>query len=176
MSTARAPFRQDPPAKSRVFGLIPLSRFYQGPRATPLGRRFSHFWAAWSALGLPSFHMAQLELRRPKTGKPLRLAVVPVRHAGQQFLVSMLGECAWVRAARANPEASIVKFHRRRVRLEEIPVPERAAIIQAFLRLAPGGRPHIGLGARATVEACEGVAARHPVFRIVPDGAGAARA
>ncbi|MDB5479619.1 MAG: hypothetical protein JWO83_672 [Caulobacteraceae bacterium] len=63
MSTERAPFRQDPAARSRVFGLIPLSRFYQGRRATPLGRRFSHFWAAWSARGLPSFHMVQLELR-----------------------------------------------------------------------------------------------------------------
>jgi len=168
MSTVRAPSRASPPAKSKVFGLIPLSRFYQGQKATPLGRRFSQFWAGWAALGLPSFRMVQLELRGPKTGKPLRLAVVLVRHASQQYLVAMLGECAWVRAARANPDATIVKFRRRQVRLAEVPVQERAAIIQAFLRVAPGGRPHIGLGAQATMEECDEIAARHPVFRVVP--------
>ena len=170
MATVRAQPGSGPPAEPRVFGLIPLSRFYQGQRATPLGRRFSQFWAGWAALGLPSFQMARLELRGPKTGKLLRLAVVPVRHANQQYLVSMLGECAWVRAARVNPEATIVKFRRRRVKLEEVPVRERAAIIQAFLRIAPGGRPHIGLGARATMEECDRIAPQHPVFRVVADG------
>lgn len=150
-----------------MFGLIPLSKFYQGARATALGRAFSHFWAWWSALGLPSFRMVELELRGPKTGKPLHLAVVLVSVSGQHYLVSMLGECAWVRAARANSTATIVKFHRRRVRLEELPAAERAPIIQAFLRDAPGGRPHIGLGAGASLEDCESVAARHPVFRVV---------
>src|SRR5579859_1689245 len=88
MSTEEARSHIGPPAKPKVFGFIPMSRFYQGRRATPLGRWFSRFWAAWSALGLPSFRMVKLELRGPKTGKPLQLAVVPVRHAGQQYLVS----------------------------------------------------------------------------------------
>jgi hypothetical protein len=166
MSIEPALSRARAPAEPKVFGLIPLSKFYQGRRATPLGRRFSHFWAAWSALGLPSFRMVQLELHGAKTGRLIRLAVVPVICAGQQYLVSMLGECAWVRAARANPEAVLVKFRRRRVRLREIPVDQRAAIIQTFLRLAPGGRPHIGLPAEASIAACEAVAARHPVFGV----------
>jgi hypothetical protein len=167
MSTARGRPADHPAARHRVFGLIPLSRFYEGHRATALGRWFSRFWAGWSALGLPAFGMAKIELRGAKTGRPLRLAVVPVTHAGQQYLVSMLGECAWARAARANPTATIVKFRRRQVKLEEIAAPERAAAIRAFLRAAPGGRAHIGLGAQATLEDCERIAARHPVFRIV---------
>ncbi len=167
MPTVRARSRASPLAKPYLFGLIPVSRFYQGRSATPLGREFSRFWARWSALGLPSFGMAQLELRGAKSGKPVRLAVVPVERPGGQYLVSMLGECAWVRAARVNPEATIVKFRRRQVTLEEVPVEERAPIIQQFLRVAPGGRPHIGLGPEATIEDCGKVAARHPVFRAV---------
>jgi hypothetical protein len=52
------------------------------------------------------------------------------------------------------------------VRLEEVPVAGRASVIQAFLRVAPGGRPHIGLGADASLADCERVAADHPVFSI----------
>jgi deazaflavin-dependent oxidoreductase (nitroreductase family) len=153
-------------AEHRVFGLIPLSQFYRERRATWLGKIFSRFWAAWSALGLPSFRMVELELTGRKTGKPVRLAVVVVKLARHEYLVSMLGECAWVRNARANPNATIVRFRRRPVRLEEVPVGERAPIIQAYLRVAPGGRPHIGLGADAALTACERVAANHQVFMI----------
>jgi deazaflavin-dependent oxidoreductase (nitroreductase family) len=131
---------------------------------------FSRFWAAWSALGLPSFRMVELELTGRKTGKPVRLAVVVARLAGQAYLVSMLGECAWVSNARANPNATIVRFGRRPVRLQEVPIADRPAIIQAYLRVAPGARPHIGLDADATLEACERVGANHPVFMIMDLG------
>jgi hypothetical protein len=157
-------------AESKVLGLIPLSRFYHGRKATRLGRIFSRFWAGWSALGLPSFRMVELELTGRKSGRPIRLAVVLVNLANREYLVSMLGECAWVGNARASPNAAIVRGHRRPVRLEEVPVGERAPIIQAFLRAAPGGRPHIGLGADASLAACEAVAARHPVFKITELG------
>lgn len=153
-------------AGHRVCGLIPLSRFYREHQATWLGKLLSRFWAAWSALGLPAFRMVELELTGRKTGRPLRLAVVVASLAGREYLVSMLGECAWVRNARANPDVTITRVRRRKVRLEEVPVGERAPIIQAYLRVAPGGRPHIGLGADATLAECERVAADHPVFRI----------
>lgn len=61
-------------AEHRVLGLVPVSRFYRGGKATRLGRMFSRFWAAWSALGLPSFRMVELELTGRKSGKPVRLA------------------------------------------------------------------------------------------------------
>jgi hypothetical protein len=154
-------------SEPKVFGLIPLSRFYRKRRATRLGKVFSRFWAGWSALGLPSYRMAELELTGRKTGKPIKLAVVVATVAGQRYLVSMLGECAWVRNARSHPDATIVKLRRERVRLEEMPVSERGPVIKEYLRVAPGGRPHIGLGADAPLEECERVAAIHPVFKIV---------
>jgi hypothetical protein len=92
-------------AEGKVFGLIPLSRFYRDPKATRLGKVFSRFWAAWSALGLPSVRMVELELTGGKTGRPVRLAVVVTNWDHDAYLVSMLGECAWVRNARADPHA-----------------------------------------------------------------------
>ncbi len=154
--------------EARVFGLLPLRLFYEGDHATVLGKAFSSFWAGWSALGLPSYGMIRLETVGRKSGKVHALAVVVAHWCGESFLVSMLGECAWVRNVRAHPEVVLFRYRRRRVRLEEVPVAQRAPIIQAYLRVAPGARPHIGLRADASLADCEQVAASHPVFRIVP--------
>jgi hypothetical protein len=93
--------------------------------------------------------------------------MVIARHAGAEYLVSMLGECEWVRNARAQGSAWIISSKRRRVWLDEVPVDLRARVIKEHLRLAPVARPHIGLGKKATLGECEAVASKHPVFRIV---------
>jgi hypothetical protein len=93
--------------------------------------------------------------------------VVIAKHAGQSYLVSMLGECEWVWNVRSEGHAHIIDGRRHLVRLEEVPVEQRAPIIKEYLRLAPGGRPHIGLDETATIAACDHVAPGHPVFRIV---------
>ena len=83
----------------------------------------------------------------------------------------MVGEGEWVKNVRAaGGEAYLLSGRRRKVSLQEVPVDQRAPIIQEFVRLAPGGRPHIGLGTTATLSDCEKVAPSFPVFRIVyPD-------
>jgi hypothetical protein len=93
--------------------------------------------------------------------------MVIAKYAGAEYLVSMLGECEWVRNARAQGEGWIISRKRQKVRLEEVPVDLRAPIIKEYLRLAPGARPHIGLGKGAPLADCEGVAPKHPVFQIV---------
>lgn len=154
-------------SEHKVFGLIPMRKFYRAQKATWLGKAFSTFWGAWSAIGLPSHGMSQLEVAGRKTGKPHRLAVVVTRVEGKQYLVSMLGECEWVRNARAHPDVVIARFKRHHVRLEEVPIAKRGPIIQEYLRCAPGARPHIGLPADASLADCARVAPNHPVFRIV---------
>jgi len=64
-------------------------------------------------------------------------------------------------------DACIIGGWRRRGKLEEVPVERRAPIIKEYIRLAPGARPHVGLGPNATIEECQSVAPNHPVFRIV---------
>jgi hypothetical protein len=79
----------------------------------------------------------------------------------------MLGECEWVKNVRASGEVHIISGRRRKVRLEEVPVERRASIIKEYIRRAPGGRPHIGLGITATFADCQRVASNQPVFRIL---------
>jgi hypothetical protein len=100
-----------------------------------------------------------------KTGRSRTLALVVAKYQGQDYLVSMLGDCEWVKNARAYGEAYL-SGRRRKVALEEVSIEHRSPIIKEYLRLAPGGRPHIGLGVSATIADCERVAPNHPVFRI----------
>jgi deazaflavin-dependent oxidoreductase (nitroreductase family) len=159
----------------RTFGVIPISCFYESGRATAFGRAFSRFWAAWASLGLPPRRQMGLEVKGRKTARPHTLAVVVARHEGQQYLVSMLGECEWVKNVRAQGEAYVISGRRRKVRLEEVPVDHRAPIIKEYIRVAPGARPHIGLGTTATIADCERVAPNYPVFRILYQDAPASR-
>src|SRR5215470_6996040 len=151
----------------KTFGIIPVSCFYRSGRATGLGRAFSRFWSAWALLGLPPRRQVGLEGRGRRTGRPHTLALVIAEHEGEQYLVSMLGECEWVKNVRAQGEAHIISGRRRKVRLEEVPIERRAPVIREYIRLAPGGRPHIGLGTTATLADCQRVAPNHPVFRIL---------
>src|SRR6476659_2009967 len=138
-------------SSSRTFGVVPLSWFYRGGRATALGRAFSHFYVVWASLGLPPRRQVGLEVKGRRTGRPRRLALVVTRYEGQQYLVSMVGEGEWVKNVRARGEAHLISGRRRMVRLEEVPVERRAPIIKEYLRLAPGARPHLGLDTTASI-------------------------
>jgi deazaflavin-dependent oxidoreductase (nitroreductase family) len=152
----------------RTFGVIPVSWFYKGGRGTALGRAFSRFWAAWASLGLPPHRQMGLEVKGRRTGRPRRLAVVVARHEGQEYLVSMVGEGEWVKNVRASGgEAYLISGRLRKVSLQEVPIDRRAPIIKEYVRVAPGGRPHIGLGSTATITDYVRVAPNYPVFRIV---------
>ena len=119
-------------------------------------------------VGVPRpYRQVALEVKGRGTGRPHTLALVIAGHEGEQYLVSMLGECEWVKNVRAQGEAQIISGRRRKVRLEEVPIERRAPIIKEYIRLAPGGRPHIGLGTTATLADCQRVASNHPVFRIL---------
>lgn len=155
-------------ASRRTFGILPLSWFYRAGKSTALGKAFSHFWAAWASLGLPPRRQLALEVKGRRTGHRHRLAVVVAKHEGQEYLVSMVGEGEWVKNVRAaGGEAYLVSGRRRKVRLQEVSSDGRASIIKEYLRVAPGGRPHIGLGPGGTSADYERVAQNHPVFQIV---------
>ena len=154
-------------ASPKTFGIVPVSCFYKNGKATGLGKAFSRFWSAWASFGLPPRRQVGLEVKGRRTGRPHTVALVIAGHEGEQYLVSMLGECEWVKNVRAQGEAQIISGRRRKVRLEEVPVERRAPIIKEYIRLAPGGRPHIGLGTTATLADSQRVARNHPVFRIL---------
>jgi hypothetical protein len=55
------------------------------------------------------------------------------------------------------------------VRLEDVPVSQRAPILKAYLQVAPGARPHFDVSRDAPLAEFEKVAARYPVFRVVTE-------
>jgi F420H(2)-dependent quinone reductase len=98
---ARMVFARGSTVSAKTFGIIPVSCFYKRGRATGLGKAFSSFWSWWASLGLPPRRQVGLEVKGRRTGRPHTLALVIAGHEGEQYLVSMLGECEWVKNVRA---------------------------------------------------------------------------
>jgi hypothetical protein len=48
-------------------------------------------------------------------------------------------------------------------------VEERAPILKAYLRIAPGARPHIPVDMDASLDEFEMIAAAFPVFHLISD-------
>lgn len=88
----------------------------------------------------------------------------------RRYLVSMLGsEANWVRNVQtAGGKAVLLHGKREEVQLEEVDVPLRAPILKAYLRIAPGARPHLPVDKDAPLAAFEEIAPRFPVFLIIP--------
>jgi hypothetical protein len=85
---------------------------------------------------------------------------------GERYLVSMLGrEAAWVKNVRAaNGQATLRHGLTEQVQLEELAVEKRARVLKAYLRLAPGARPHIPVDKNAPLEEFQAIAEQFPVF------------
>jgi deazaflavin-dependent oxidoreductase (nitroreductase family) len=141
---------------------------YRGGRPNKLARAINGVWARLFATGRGPSSVAALEVVGRRSGRPVQLPVVIADVDGEQYLVSMLGENTnWVRNVRAaGNRAVLLKGGRTSVRLEEVPVEQRAPIIKRYCQVATSGRVHIAVDPHAPTEAFESVAAQHPAFRI----------
>jgi hypothetical protein len=103
-----------------------------------------------------------------RTGARHTIPVVIGEHAGNRYLVSMLGERSpWVRSVRANEGYAKLRHGRTRdVHLVEVNAADRAPILRAYLQRALGARPHFPIPHNAPIEDFEAIAADYPVFRI----------
>jgi deazaflavin-dependent oxidoreductase (nitroreductase family) len=112
---------------------------------------------------------ATLEVVGRKSGRTISLPVVMLLFNGERYLVSMLGEDAnWVRNVRAANGKAVIRHGRRQdVRLEDVPVEQRAPIIKAYLGRAPGARPHIPVNKDAPLADFEKIAGDFPIFRVI---------
>lgn len=122
-----------------------------------------------SGLILPN-RLVTLEVPGRRTGRIISFPLVMADHAGKHYLVSMLGERAnWVGNVRAAGGQAVLRHGvREAVRLEEVPVGERAPIIRRYLAVAPGARPHVPLDRNAPLAEFERIAKDIPVFRVTP--------
>ena len=145
-----------------------LRWLYRGGRPSRLASVINRGTAALYALGLFPNYLVSFEVVGRRSGRVFRLPMVMAIVEGQRYLVSMLGENVdWVRNVRAAGGRAVLRHGRReKVRLEEVPVEMRAPVLKAYLRRAPGARPHVPVHKDAPLSAFERIAAQMPVFRV----------
>ncbi len=152
----------------KLFSDDRIRRMYASGRGDATARRMSLFWARVHSMGILPKRWVTLEVPGHRSGELRRFPLGMADVAGRWYLVSMLGECAWVRNVRA--AGGQVVLRRRRARqctLEEVPVEDRGPVLRRYVDKVPGGRPHIAVARGARVEEFQAVAADYPVFAVV---------
>lgn len=142
------------------------------PRLTKIINRGVSWLASF---GFTPSDTITLEARGQRSGRMRSTALTWAEYDGDRYLVSLRGEAEWVRNVRAaGGEAMIRHRGRRKVRLVEVPVEERAPILKAYiskraLSKSPerSARQYFGVSKDASVEELEPLSPRYPVFRIV---------
>jgi hypothetical protein len=121
------------------------------------------------ARGVARDYLVTLEVTGRRSGRRISLPLVMAVMDGQRYLVSMLGEeAAWVQNVRAENGKAILEHGRREeVRLEEIPIEQRAPVLKAYLQRAPGARLHVPIDKDAALSEFVRIADQIPVFRVL---------
>jgi deazaflavin-dependent oxidoreductase (nitroreductase family) len=146
-----------------------LRWMYRGKRPNWIAKFLNRITAALASSGFTSNYLETLEVTGRKSGRTFSLPVVIAIVNGQQYLVSMLGEnVQWVQNVRAAGGKAVLQSGRRvEVKLEEVAANQRAPILMAYLKRAPGARPHIAVDKDAPLVKFEEIAAAYPTFRII---------
>jgi len=115
---------------------------YRGGRPNWLASVINRGTAAVFGLGIAPKYLVTLEVRGRRSGRTNSLPLVMVFMKGDRYLVSMLGTNAdWVQNVKAaGGDAILVHGRREEVHLEEIAPDQRALLLKAYLKRAPGAR------------------------------------
>jgi deazaflavin-dependent oxidoreductase (nitroreductase family) len=145
---------------------------YRGRRPNWLARFMNRVSATVASWGVASNYLETLEVTGRKSGRMVTLPVVIAVVDGQRYLVSMLGDnVQWVLNVRASGGRAVLRSGRREpILLTEVPAAQRAPILRAYLRRAPGARPHVPVSKDAPMAEFERIAPSFPVFRITSLG------
>ena len=121
--------------------------------------------ASW---GLIPGGTALLQVKGRRSGQTRSTAVTWVEHEGRRYLVAPRGNTEWVRNVKAAGGEAVLKHGKSdAVRLEELPVEQRAPLIQAYLKkTARVTKREFGIEPDAPIEEFQRIAPDHPVFRI----------
>lgn len=141
---------------------------YRGGRPNRVAAVLNGVWRRLAARGLAPRRLSALEVRGRRSGRIVAFPVVVADYEDERYLVAMLGERAnWVANVRAARGNAVLRHGRREhVRLDEVDVTARAAILKRYLQLSPGARAHIDVAPSASLSDFERIAPRYPVFRI----------
>jgi len=148
---------------------VTLKRWmYRGGHPNRLTKIINKGWAIIHSLGLFPNYLVTLEVAGRQSGKIISFPMAMTVMNGERYLVSMLGEDTnWVRNVRAaGGNASLRHGRIEQVFLEEVEINRRAPILKAYLKLAPGARPHIPVSKDAPISEFEKIASKYPVFKL----------
>jgi hypothetical protein len=147
---------------------------YRGGRPNSVASVVNRCWAAIYGLGVAPNYLVTLEVRGRRSGRMIDLPLVMIVIDGERYLVSMLGaEVEWVRNVKAAGGAVTLRHGRREeVHLEEVAVDRRAPVLKAYLKRAPGARPHLPIHRDAPLSEFERLSPQFPVFRVVAGSVG----
>lgn len=145
--------------------------YYRGGHPNRVARFLNRISAMLHATGIAPNYMVTLEVVGRKSGKAISFPLVMTVIDGERYLVSMLGEEAnWVKNLQAaGGRATLRHGVTEQVRLEEVDPALRPPILKAYLKHAPGGRPHIPVDKDAPLAEFATVAPQIPVFRVRRD-------
>ena len=141
---------------------------YRGGRPNALTKIINRGWAMIHALGLFPNYLVTLEVVGRSSGKTISFPLAMVVVQGARYLVSMLGvDANWVKNIRAAGGKAVLRHGiTEQVQLEEVDVSLRAPILKAYLKIAPGARPHVSVDKDAAISEFEKIAAEYPVYKV----------
>ena len=141
---------------------------YRDGHPNRLAKILNRFSAILHSLGISPNYLVTLEVVGRKSGKITSFPLVMTIINGERYLVSMLGEeINWVQNIRATKgKAQLQHGISEQVLLNEVDVRQRAPILKAYLKHAPGARPHISVSKDAPISEFEKIVSKYPVFRL----------
>ncbi len=141
---------------------------YRGGRPDGLTKMINAGWAFVHALGIAPNYMVTLDLVGRQSGKIISFPLVMTVMQGERYLVSMLGKDSnWVRNLQAaGGKATLRHGVSEPVLLHEVDASQRAPILKAYLKIAPGARPHLPVDKDAPLSEFEKISAQYPVFKV----------
>jgi deazaflavin-dependent oxidoreductase (nitroreductase family) len=127
------------------------------------------FMSWFATRGVAPDFLVTLEVPGRRSGRIYSIPLVVAVVDGERYLVSMLGaDVGWVHNLEASGgRAVLLHGKREEVRLEEVPVEQRARLLKPFLKRALGARMHIAVDKDAPLSEFEKVAPTLPVYRII---------
>ncbi len=120
---------------------------YKNGRPNVIAKFLNHGWAIIHSLGIFPNYLVTLEVAGRQSGKLISFPLVMIVINSERYLVSMLGEDVnWVRNIKAaGGKASLRHGIREEIFLKDVDATQRAAILKAYLQIAPGARPHVSV-------------------------------
>ena len=141
---------------------------YREGHPNRLAKILNRGWAFVHSLGILPSYLVTLEVVGRQSGKTISFPLAMVVMNRQRYLVSMLGEEAnWVRNVQAAGGKAILRHGKiEPVLLHEVDASLRAPILKAYLKIAPGARPHLPVDKDAPLSEFEKISAQYPVFKV----------